>query len=237
MIGCVSLYLIGGDSLAKAYLICDVKKFLKDSHLIPIQLEAIEYEGNPEIKVSLRDQTFYKTFDRYDCHHDYKHKKHGRVFNRTFTYYFEPTDFYMYYKKDRNISLIQTKTDIGLDFIKTLTASDYYDIKAVNVNFVTMYPLITEITGGWIADLNQTYLKTAGYFGPNVNKSEEFKQAAEIGEVSSLLMKYVSPNSGEELTIGISKKGSVVLYDTFERIEDEIDVVLDIYEKLINPAN
>lgn len=221
--------------MPKAYLICDVEKFDSDSYLIAIQEKLFEDEGQAEIKISLSDKNYYQEFDRYNCHHDYKHRMFGKVFGKTFHYYFEPKDFYMYYQRHNKLALIQTKTEIALDYIKRLTQSNHFDIKPVNINFVKMYPLITEITGGWIADLNQTYLKTAGYFGPNVNKSEEFKQAAQIGEVSSLQIKFLS-NFGEELYIGISKKGSIILYDTFERIEDEINVVMDVYNKLIKPA-
>ena len=55
--------------------------------------------------------------------------------------------------------------------------------------------------------------------------------------MSSLRLVYVHPESGGELDVGISKKGSVTLYNTFDRVEDEIDVVLDIYNKLIKPAH
>lgn len=222
--------------MAKSYLICDVAHFHKTSHLIPIQQELFETEGNPEISLNIINHDYHREFDRYDCHHDYKHNRSGKVYDQTFSYYFEQVDFYMYYNKDQRLALIGTKTDIAIDFVKKLSGDGHHEMNPVEINLAAMYPLIMEIRGVWISNLNQTYLNTAGYFGPNVNRSEEFKQASEIGDVSSLRIVYVHPESGEELDVGISKRGSVTLYSTFDRVEDEIDVVLDIYDKLIKPA-
>lgn len=233
----MSFFDVGCYLMAKSYLICDVIHFHKTSHQIPIQQEIFKTEGNPETSLNIIDHNYHKTFDRYSCHHDYKHNKFGKVYNQTFSYYFEPVNFYMYYDKDQRLALIGTKTDVAIDFIKKLSENGYHELHPVEINLALMYPLIMEIRGVWISNLNQTYLKTAGFFGPNVNKSEEFKQASEIGDVSSLRLVYVHPESGEELDVGISKKGSVTLYNTFDRVEDEIDVVLDIYNKLIKPAH
>lgn len=227
-----------GDEMTKAYLVCDVEKFLQDSYLVPIQqqIEELRTEGTPEIRIKLKDSIYCEGFARYNCHHEYIRKQHGIVYGQEFNYYFEPKDFYLYYSKDKELSLLQAKTEITLDFINHLNYSGYYSFNPIKINFVNMYPLITEITGGWVANLKKTFLKTAAYYGPNVNKSDEFIQAAKIGEVSHLQIKYVSPFSGEELTVGISSKGSVILYDSFERIEDEINIVLSIYETLIKPS-
>lgn len=221
----------------KTYLVCDVLKFNKHSYSSPIQqeLEGLESEGQQETSLNLSDEYYYEGFHRYNCYHDYKHNRFGKVWNKIFNYYFEPTNFYLYYNETFKLILVSIKTDVGLDFIDKLNKSSYYEIKPIEIDFMAMYPFILEINGAWIANINQTYLKTAGYFGPHVNKSEEFKQAAKIGEVSSLMLKYVSPLK-EEITIGISKKGSITLYDSFDRIEDEIYIILDIYNKLIRPT-
>ncbi|MBO8169305.1 MAG: hypothetical protein H0Z35_09005 [Thermoanaerobacteraceae bacterium] len=221
--------------MPKSYLICAVEKFYDDEfYQMPIQEALFEHEGEAVINYKLTRKDFYQGYDQYTCHHDYKHKKYGKVFNQFFTYYFEPVDFYMYYNRNKSILLIQTKTDIARDYIRILNSSKAFDCQPVPIDFAKMYPLITEVSGAWIADLKRTYLKTAGLFGPNVNKSEEFKIAAEEGEVSSLQLQYVSKLTKEEHTIAISKKSSIVLYDTFDMIEDELDLVLDVYETLIN---
>lgn len=225
--------------MSKSYLITYVEKFEQQSFLLPIQESFFEYEGEAEVQLQVDKTEFYSGFNQYKCHHDYKHKKFGKAFNKTFSYYFEPKDFYLYYNKTDSLALIQTKTDIALDYIDKINSSGFYKLIPVKVDFTSMYPLIPEVSGAWIADLKRAYLKTAGYFGPNVNKDEEFKKAAEEGQVSSLQMRYISQVSREEHTVTISKKGSIVIHDTLDTIEDELEVVLDIYKTLFkyNTAN
>jgi len=222
--------------MAKAYLACNTFKFHTiQSYMIPIQEELFEDEGSSEIKLELKHIDFHLDFDQYLCHHDFMHKKNGRVFGKNFTYYFEPLNFYTYFKSAEDLSFIQTKTDAALDFIKRINNTKLYNLEPVKIDFTRMYPLITEVGGAWIADLNRAHLKTAGFFGPNVHKSEEFIDAAAEGNVSSIRMKYVSHKSKEEFSIAISKKGTIVLYDTIETIEQELDLVEEIYQTLIKP--
>jgi hypothetical protein len=230
-------YFYGGNFMtAKSYLICKVERFNdQESYLVPIQESFGDvYEGEAEIRIKLIHKNYHQSFNRYNCHHDFKHKKHGKAFNKYFTYYFEPIDFNMYYCSNSSLALVQTKTEISLDFIKQLNDKGYYKLLPTEINFKAMAPFITEMSGVWISNLKRTHVKTAGFFGPHVNRSEEFKEAAGEGEVSSIQMNYLSPFSGEEHTIGISQKGSVVLYDRFQTITDELDLIINIYETLIN---
>ncbi|WP_121639514.1 hypothetical protein [Virgibacillus sp. Bac330] len=223
--------------MAKAFLICIIKKFPQKDFLVPIQQEfdLLETEGKPVTSIQINTENFHINFDQYKCHNDYIHNKSGRVFNRDFNYYFEPLDFHSYYKKDDSLLLVQTKTDAAIDFVNRLNNTKEYDIKPVDIDFKNMIPLITEVSGAWFADLKRTHLKTAGYFGPNVNKSEEYKEAASEGNISSIHLKYISTRNNKEHYVVISKKGSVILYDTLQTPEEELDIIDEIYRELINP--
>ncbi|MDY7044390.1 hypothetical protein RVS70_09250 [Virgibacillus sp. M23] len=224
---------------AKSFLMCDVTRFNKRDYMIPIQKDLFEqnedFEGESEITIKLINRDYHMEFDQYRCHHDFVHNKSGRVFNKSFTHYFEPIDFYTYYNENINLAFIQAKTEISLDFIHKLNLTKNYEMGPVNIDFRKMIPHITEVAGAWIADLKRAHLKTAGFFGPNVHKSEEYIEAASEGDVSSIQMKYISQKTKEEHFVTISKKGSIVLYETFPTIEEEIDIVYEIYDKFINP--
>lgn len=221
--------------MAKAYLVCHSNKFIKDHYLIPIQNDLLEddVEGAPETYIKPAKENYFLNFDKYICHHDYKHNAHGRVFQKSFSYYFEPLNFYTYNNPSNALTLIQTKTDVALDFISKLSQTGEYNVEPVVVDFKSMIPHIDEVAGAWIADLKRAHLKTAGFFGPHVNKSEEYKRAAEEGNVSSISIKFTS--NSKEYTVLISGKGSIVLYDSFNTIEEELDLILQIYEQLIKP--
>lgn len=219
----------------KAYILVNVNIFTKkEIYNNPVQDKIIKDEGDPEISLKLNRENFYLDFDQYFCHHDYKQKKYGKAFDMYFNYFFEPLDFYLYYNKDSSFCLIQTRTKVAIDFLKELNKTGDFDLQTVKIDYSKMYPIINEISGAWIADLKGDYLKTAGLFGHHVDKSEEFKQAAKEGEVSSLRLRFINENSKEEHAVGISRKGAIVLYDNFNQIEDEINLVIEIYNKLIN---
>jgi hypothetical protein len=222
--------------MTKAFLACKTHRFNEtQSYMIPIQQELFEHEGSSEIKIEIHHKDFFCRFDQYLCHHDFMHKKNGKVFGQYFNHYFEPLNFYTYYNETENLTFIQTKTDAALDFVKRLNLSKHYNLEPVKIDFTKMYPLITEVAGAWIADLKRAHLKTAGFFGPNVHKSEEFIEAASEGNVSSIQMKFISDFTKEEYSVAISKRGTIVLYDTFDTIEKELDLVNEVFTRLIKP--
>lgn len=221
--------------MAKAYLICSSERFNKNDFLIPIQEELLENEGESEVSIKLHQENFHLEFDQYLCHNDFIHNTRGRVFNRDFNYYIEPISFYSYYRKSEDLLFVQTKTKVALDFITRMNNTKKYILNPVNINFNKIIPHITEVAGVWIADLKKINLKTAGYFGPNVHRSEEYKEAAAEGNVSSIHIKYISDNNSREYYVVISGKGSIILYDSFETLEEEINLVNEIYHKFIYP--
>lgn len=219
----------------KSFLVCSIERFNKDNFLVPIQNELLDNEGVSEISVKIQHTNFHDSFDQYQCRHDFKHNKSGRVFGRSFNYYFEQLKFYTYYSEELNLSLIQTKTDAAIDFSQKLNETEHYIFRPIELDFSKVIPHITEVAGAWIADLKKTNLKTVGFFGPNVNRSEEYKEAAAEGNISSLQIRYISSFDQREHYVGLSKKGSIILYTVLPTIEDELNLVLDIYNKLIKP--
>lgn len=219
--------------MPKAFLLCDVNKFNTDNFEVPMIGSLVEFEGDPEINFKINKHDFHDGFDQYSCHHDYKVKTFGKVYNNTFNYYFLPKDFNMFYNKNSKLIIISLKSDIALDFIKNLNQHRFFDLSPIKIDFKAIAPYITEMSGVWVSGLNRTHVKTVGYFGPYVNKSEEFIEASREGEVSSVQMQYVYPKTGEEHTINISQKGTITLYDNFERIEDELDIIISVYNNII----
>lgn len=222
-----------GIIMVSSYLLCDINNFYnKDNYLKPIQQELLPNEGKPEVRVELKSNFFHNGFKQYRCHHDFRHNVFGKVYGHEFNYFLEPLDFNMF--KNDDIALISVRKEVALDFINHLSETGHYNLDPVEVNFTNMYPLITEVSGAWIADLKRAHVRTAAFFGSNVNKSTDFLDAASEGNVSSIRINFVF--RGREYSILISKDGIVVIQTLVDTFEDEIDLVMDIYEKLINPA-
>src|SRR5690606_10151826 len=218
---------------AKAYILCDVLKFSTEIFSAPIQESLFEHEGEPEIKIQLAKRDFYNGFDLYRCHHDFKIKMHGKAFYKFFSYFFRPVDFSLFYNPKIKIALMSVNSKIGLDFIQKLNNFNHHELNPIEVDFNYILPKITEMTGVWVSRINHANLKSAGYFGHHVDKSKEVEEAIKDGVLSSVLIKYISPTTKEEHTILISKKGTITLYDTYNQIEDELDLVMSVYNDII----
>ncbi len=229
---------IGDESLSKSFVFCSVQHFNENEFMVPIQEVMLqiegdtEAEGKAEIMISPANQLLLDKFDIYDCKHDYKVKVFGKVFNKPFNYYFITKHFNLFYSKGDKLAIIALKTDIALDYINALNQNGPYKMKPIEIDFKYIAPRITEMSGVWISGLNKKHVKTKGLFGDNVNKSEEFLEASQEGKVSSVQIKFVS-SSREEYSIGISKRGSITLYDKFALIEDELGVVKEVYDQLL----
>lgn len=221
--------------MPKSFVFFDVQFFSNQKdHLYPIQQELLENEGEQISSLELQKKDYMNIFDQYKCHHDLKVKRYGKVYGRTFNHFFEPKDFKMYHNENDSYCMIQANLDTASDFVNHLNDSKKYRLSKVKINFEDMYPLINEVAGAWIADLKRTHLKKAGFFGPNVHKSEDFKAAAEEGNVSAIQMRYIGKDQIEHY-VAISKKGAISLYDQFPTVEDEISLAVDIYNTLVKP--
>lgn len=228
------LILNGGVALApKSYMICQTDISFKTEYFVPTQLDLMEEQ--PVVSLRLNQGDFHLGFDQYLCTYDFVHNKSGRANGQYFSRYLEEKKFYTYYNKSHETALIQVNSEVALEFVRELNTTHEFNLNPVKIHFDKIIPLLPEVAGAWIADLNRTHLKTAGFFGPNVHKSEEYKQAAAEGNISSLQMKYISNSNSQEHTINISKKGSLTIYDRLQTVEDEISLINDIYQKLIYP--
>ncbi len=221
--------------MPKSFVFFEVQLFSqKTEFLIPIQKELLENEGEQISSLKLQTKQFINKFNKYICHHDLKVKRFGKVYGKTFNHFFEPKDFNLFLNKEDALCVIQTNIDTATDFVNQLNDSKEFSLSKVDINFEGMYPLINEVAGAWIADLKRTHLKKAGFFGPNVHKSEDFKAAAEEGNVSAIQMRYLGSDHQEHY-VAISKKGAISLYDQLSSVEEEITLALEIYNTLVKP--
>lgn len=222
--------------MGNVFLIGKANNFECQNFFKPMQESLLNnIEGESSTSMKIKQKLFYKGLDQYDCHHDFKHNKKGRVFQRDFSYYFEPFDFLTYHNSNDGLTLVQIKTEIALDYVHQLNLSGYFNIEPVMMRFDKMIPYIHEIKGAWISELKGAHLKTAGYFGTNVNLSEEYKETAEEGKISSMVIQFISNKNGTEYTITLSNKGSIYISNKLDSIEDGLDLVLEVFNKLIKP--
>jgi hypothetical protein len=221
------------------YLICNTEKFSKEPFNSESQLTLKDesgfnyFEGEPTTRMEIDKKGYFQDFYSFKCHHELKEKVAGKVFGKSFNHYLKPYEFHTFYDEDSKVTLIRLNTDAAIDFMETLNNKKVYKLKRKEVNFPYIISKVHEVSGLWVSEINNVNLSSAGYYGKDVHRDEDVRDMIGNGEISYLQIKYTPFNGNEELTIGISKKGSVTLYNRLDNINDELEIVIDIYKKLL----
>lgn len=205
----------------------------KPSFSVPVQQAVMDEDETRNTEYRITQECFFDEIDRYTAYHELIIKKPGRVFGKIFNKYYEPHSFPFYHDKERNLIYIATKKQVVRSFLEMSHLIKEWP--SVEIDYNAMAPLLPTVTGAWFCELKQAYVSAAGYFGQHVDKSDDFKRAAQLGSVSVLYINTIGDN-GNEYRVGITSEGSVVLSKNMELEEDEIRLVMSVYDKYIAPT-
>ncbi len=237
--------------MATSYSICLVNNFeKKQRHYAATQITFQDTEEPPESYYNLDNQDFMETeidnqlvtISSYNAYQDVKQNKHGKVFGRPFKWYLEPHEFKMYYIPGLQLMIFNCGKDTVNAFLAQMKEDrdSGFNCNKLEIDFRAVQPLLPMISGAWFAELQKKkqYLKSAGLYGPQVDKSEEFKAAAEAGVISSLIFPYKF--RGQEILLGITRNGAVVFYNRLKNpitkqhdLISEINVTLELHRKFL----
>jgi hypothetical protein len=203
------------------------------SFFIAVQQAAMDGDETRNTEYKLAQESFFDNIDRYWAYHELLVKKPGRANGKMFSQYYEPHKFPFFYDRDRNLIYIGTKKQVVHSFLET--SHLIKDWPGVKIDYKTIAPLLPTVTGAWFCELKQAYVSAAGYFGQHVDKSDDFKKAAQLGSISVLYINTTGYD-GNEYRVGITSEGSIVLSKNMELEEDEIKLVASVYDKYIAPT-
>ncbi len=226
--------------MGSCYYICNTFKFYEYDYQTTdqVQLQDAEgftlYEGEPSTSIKAQSQTHYKGFKSYACKHEIKEKILGKVFGKEFHHFLKPYEFTTLYNSNLDLLLIKLNTDASEDFVKLLNSTSLYKLESIEVDFSKIIPRVNEVSGLWISDINSMNLSSAGYYGNDVHKNSDVQSMLENGKISYIQIRHCPNPNEDEHTIGISKRGSLTLYNSYENEKAELSTVMDIYEKLLN---
>lgn len=237
--------------MVKSFIVCNVEKFEIEGYIKPNQMSLFEEKISVEELVSRRPENrppeigeyqleltptnnaILTDYYEYDCKFELKKRKTGKVFGIIFHSYLEPTRFKLFYSPTNNICIIQTKTETALSFINELNSTKIFDLKPIEINFEKIMRKVDDVSGAWIADLKGKHLNSAGLFGYNVQKSPQYIEASSEGELSLIMINYENPKDSFVYSIGISKKGAIILYSNLHSFQEELEFIYKVYNDLI----
>lgn len=181
------------------------------------------------------DKTQYvEGIDRYVAQHELLIKRLGRANGKEFNHYYEPHKFPFYHDHGRSLVYMGARKEVSHSFLQE-AALDKKWVK-IEVDYSKMYNILPPITGAWFCELKLKNLRSAGLWGNHVDKSDQYKLAAEKGQISVLYITIPWPPGAEEVMVGITREGAVVVSKNLQFTEDELRLVTHVYDTYILPT-
>jgi len=200
-------------------------------------IEGIAREPRTYIKKS--DDSFLRDFSLLSVNHDLKERQYGittvhvngepKTVN--FNDYLVPEKFNAFYSSESEIVIFQAAGATAKSAIKAINENtDKFELKEVPFNFSIANNYITEYKGAWFQDINAN-LSSIGMRGQDVQDDEYFEIMKQQGSFSNISFNFDYRHNKHQIMI--TKYSGVVLYNKYENIEIELDIVAKVFQQLI----
>jgi len=211
--------------MPKSYRALQAKRFpLHQSYTIPTQYSYLDIEI-PDTTIVRQYLPIPQEFSSYYVHHEMIFEQFGRAKGVDFSQFAAPFEFYMHFRGNDKLLLIQTQKKVCASLVNDLIYTGDFDIEHFVVNFDILQPYITQVRGAWFK-FKEPDLRASGHFGNHVDQSTAYREALQTGELSSL---YVLHDfEGAPLQIQITSDCAIVLYTPFDQISTELSVVINV---------
>jgi hypothetical protein len=232
--------------MARGYHVFKLKRFPRGSEFTTmdqlfLRIDGISEEEPVRSVVTRTHSSFRDGVSRYMVRHDYRErlKVPGRAKGLTFTEYVTTESFPIYVEGtdagDSRVMIVAAKSDLAKDFVTRLSKKRGDDFIAIErqVDFAILRPKLAVISGAWFNQMQVANLSATGVFGPNVDRSDEFRRAEKHGKLSTLSTIY--GYNGTPYGIQVTVHGGIVLFDSFDE-DMAVELVLNIKRELLDSA-
>ncbi len=195
-------------------------------------------------KIVSCEKRFMNRYEVYDVLHELLVKVGGRTFDYKdagtkrepyeFNSFYRPYEFKAYLDRDKTLFICNIGKRVARDLVRTLSKqSKIFLFEALSIDIKSLLPELRELKGAWFANCSAAYLSSMGVFGTHVERSDEFKHAEDVGQMSSILIRYFY--SEALYSIMLTRECGVVFMETLPPAL-EFEIIQDAYEKLLSRA-
>lgn len=189
-----------------------------------ITLQAEKYEGELDllrIQSEIRHQTigFIKPFI------DMGRKK------IEFREYLQPVDFHAYFHQSLNLMFFEAPKKVCRGVINHLREKPCgLDLSEVEVDFSKILQLKSEYLGAWFRGVSSR-VQAAGLSGNQIQDDNLFKNLQQVAVMSNVTIPW--EYNGVEHHVMVTSRGGVVLIQNYQDIGIELQLVMDIQDRLL----
>ncbi len=189
-----------------------------------ITVEAENYEGDLDllrIKSEIRHQTvgFIKTLVG---------SKREKI---QFIEYLQPVDFPAYFHKGRNLMIFQAPKKVCSGVLGLLKAKLCgIELIEVELDFGAVLKLNSEYLGAWFRGASSR-VQSVGLSGNQIQDDSLFKNLQQVADLSNVTIPWM--HNGVRHPVMLTSRGGVVLVQNYQDIGLELELVMDVQEKLL----
>lgn len=150
----------------------------------------------------------------------------------TFSTYQIPNQFYIYYFKDKNVLFINAPKEITNSFLKELSNADNekYKFEEIYFDFTKIAREARYNTKGAWFGTKDTTITNKAYYGNQIIDDQDVEKAVSENRVTYFMVRFDINN--EAKTIGISKKGSIIVFNSCNTEEEYLSLVFNSFKEV-----
>lgn len=223
--------------MAKSYKICTVQQLDQefDTHPFPVKAQysipGIAEEPQTTIYKS-RDESKVEDFTSLSIEHEHEVKAYGRINSTRFERYIRKGFINGYQSKERQLFLLSGKKDDILSFVRYTRVLPDIRISTLRIDMKALLARLTEVKLVWFR-FPAGMIHASALMGDHLEKTSPFKEAKSQGDISTLSF-YLEDDAGNHHPMMVTSDGAVVVMDPYQQIAIELELVLDVFDRLLN---
>ena len=177
-----------------------------------------------------RDQIRYKDFQKYIIEHEMEENAFGRIGESAFQKYIRKEFIQSYDSPSEQILILSGKKRFVLDFCRKTKHINEIKLNTIQIDMGTLQTKLPHVKGVWFRFQNGL-VRASALMGSNLESTSDYQKFMSQGDISTLSFFY----EFESIThpIMATNDGTIVLYNNYLEISDEISIVMDIHKNLL----
>ncbi|MDO9391654.1 MAG: hypothetical protein Q7U71_07770 [bacterium] len=177
-----------------------------------------------------RDQIALDDFRKYLIEHELIENVLGRTGDYAFQSYIRKENIYAYQSNNAKTLLLSGKKKYVTDFCGKTKQNNSIKISVVDINMGDLLAKLPHVKGVWFS-FQKGLIRSSALMGADIESTDDFIKYKTEGDISTLSFYYEYKNIKH--SVMVTSDGTIVLYAVYKEITDEIEIVLDIKNKLL----
>lgn len=187
---------------------------------------------DPQTKImKARDRIDFEDFDKYIIEHEMEETAFGRTYDSSFSRYIRKEYINAYTSKNCKLFILSGKKRFVLDFCRISKNKNDIDFIVLNIDMGLLLSKLPHVKGVWFRFQNGL-VRASALMGSDLESTSDFQRFKNHGDISTLSFFYEYSNAQHPILV--TSDGTVVLYNTYQEISYELELVLEIYKELLS---